>query len=416
MTKMSFLAGFFILFQSNTLGMAFGIGFDSILLIFLGFILSVSLFQIISLLIYSLTNGSTFRKNIVKLAAVAVFIPLVIVGFVQYIGTADVTLAIAGILRSPASTWVPIIGWVSECVYALIIGQTGTALLFFGLIIVTGVILVVYIMKSNPDYYEDVLVATETIFERKRNIAEGQVNTGAYSTRQIKVSKTGLSGIGARTIFIKHLRESFRANRLGLWGVPSVIIVASSIIAAYFMRQDNNLVILMQGLMWAQIFLVGTGRGLVELYSHYIYLIPDKPVSKLLWSNLEIVLKTFGESLIIYIVSGVIMKEHPLIIFMVISVYTLFTLTLLGINYISLRYGSADISTGMLVLIYIIAVLVIMSPGVVAAIVIGSLMPENGALVGLLILAGWELLVSIISFTLSKGILHNCDLPSIKVK
>ena len=59
MAKMAFAAGFFILFQSNSLGTGFGVGFNAVLLLLLGFILAVCLLQILSLLIYSLTNGNS---------------------------------------------------------------------------------------------------------------------------------------------------------------------------------------------------------------------------------------------------------------------------------------------------------------------------------------------------------------------
>ena len=58
MAKTAFLAGFFILFQANTLKVSFGVGIDGLLLILLGFVLAVGVLQILSLVIYSLTNGN----------------------------------------------------------------------------------------------------------------------------------------------------------------------------------------------------------------------------------------------------------------------------------------------------------------------------------------------------------------------
>jgi hypothetical protein len=62
MAKMAFWAGFFILFLSNSLRTRFGVGFDGVLLVLLGFMLAFGVLQVLSLLIYSLTNGKPRRK------------------------------------------------------------------------------------------------------------------------------------------------------------------------------------------------------------------------------------------------------------------------------------------------------------------------------------------------------------------
>ena len=287
--------------------------------------------------------------------------------------------------------------------------------LFFGLMVLSAVLLILYIAFSNPDYYEDVLVATETAFERKRVLAEGQINPEASSARQVKVAETGIGGLGNTAIFYKHLRESFRANYLGLWGVSSIIILLGAALFSWFMRgDDGQILVLLQILMWMQIFMIGTGRGLKELYMHYIYLIPENPLQKIVWSNLEILFKVLVESVVVFGIAGLIMRESIWLILAAILVYALFSFLLLGINYLSLRWTGADISAGLLVFIYTIAVIVIMLPGLIAAIVLGSKFEGTGVLVGLGVLAFWELLAAIGCFALSKGVLHNSDMPVLR--
>jgi len=415
MAKMAFWAGFFILFQSNSLGRNFGVGFDAVLLVLLGFILAVSMLQILSLLIYSLTNGRPGRKLAVRLIAAAVFLPLITYLGLQLIGTGAPLPALENTLRSPLAAWTPVAGWASEGTVALITGDMGSGLLFLGLLVLTGVLLILYIALSNPDYYEDVLVATETAFEKKRDMSRGQFNTEGSLTKKVKVSKTGIGGIGSSAIFYKHMRESFRANRLGLWGLPSILAILGAALFSLFLRgEDGGIIILLQTLMWMQIFFIGTGRGLQELYMHYIYLIPGSSFPKIVWSNLEIAFRVLVESLAIFWIAGLIMGEPVLLIVAVIAVYTLFSFLLLGINYLSLRWTGADISTGFMMFIYTIAVAVIMLPGLVAAVFIGSMFGENGVLIGLGILALWELVAALGCFALSEGILHHCDMPVAK--
>ncbi len=414
MTKMAFAASFFILFQGSSLGNGFGIAYGGVLLILLGFILAVCLLQILSLLIYSTTNGRNGRKLAVKLIAAAVFLPLAVYLCFQFIKTGASLNALQNALQSPFLSFTPVVGWASAGIVALISGDMGTGILYLGLIVGSGALLLLYIALSNPDYYEDVLVATETAFEKKRTVAEGQMNTEATSSKKVRVAQTGIGGQGASALFYKHLRESFRANRLGLWGTPAILVTLGAALMALFLR-DGGMLMILQILMWMQIFLIGTGRGLKEFYLHYIYLIPESSFSKIVWSNLEFTIKVLGESVVIFSITGAIMGQPASLIALSVVVYTLFSFLLLGINYLSLRWTGTDISAGLMIFIYTIAVILIMLPGLAAAIIVGSMLGEAGLFVGLGILALWELIAALGCFAMSGGILHRCDIPVVKM-
>jgi hypothetical protein len=411
--KMALYAGVFILFQANSLR-GFGFGFNGLLMILLGFVLTVCLMQIISLIIYSHTNSRPRRKMVVRVLAVLAFLPLVACFGLRYLEFGAVLPALEAALRSEFFAWTPVSGWAAEGTLAFLSGNTSRFLLFYGIHIGLAVLLVAYILRSNPDYYEDVSLASETAFERKRNLAEGHLDQAVpTSTRKVKVKHTGLSGSGANAIFGKHFRESFRANRLGFWDFASLVVAAIVIIFALALP-DVGLLLPLQILMWMQIFLIGTGRGLKELYSHYIYLIPEPSFAKIVWSNVEIVVKVLGESMLMFITAGLIMGETPLTLAAVIAVFVMFSLLLLGVNYISLRFTGADISTGMLMMLYAFAVMLIMLPGLVVGIAL-AISLEND-LVGLCVIAVWELLAALVCFALSRGILHLCDMPVVKMK
>jgi hypothetical protein len=420
MMGMSFLAGIFILFQGGTMR-AFGFGFGGLLLIFAGFMMALCFIQVLSLIIYSLTNGNAKRKMLVRIIAVTVFLPMATVGAWQFVqSNGDMIKALEGVLRSPVMSWTPIVGWTAEFTVAFLTGDLSTGFMFFSIMVASGVLSVIYIVSSNPDYYEDVLVASETNFEKKRMLSEGQVNTEATSDKKIKVSSTGIGGAGASAIFYKHVRESFRVNRLGLWGLPSILLVTGSAAFAAIMRLTGEsggaLLTILQILMWFQVFMIGTGRGLKELYSHYVYMIPEPSFDKIVWSSAEIVFKVAVESLLAFGIAGFIIGEPPLLIVSAVAVHTLFALMLVGINYLSMRWTGADINYGLLVFIYVLGVIIVMLPGLVPAIIVGSIEADWAVYAGLGILAGWELFVSVVCFASSRGILHKCDLPSVKVK
>jgi hypothetical protein len=415
MARTALLASFVLLFQGATLRSAFGMGFGALLLILLGFMLALVLTTALSFLIYSLTNGKPARKRAVKLIAAAAFLPLALCCAARLMQAGLSWGALEGVLRSPFFSWTPIAGWAAEGALSLIGGGTVKGLLFFGLILLAIGAVFFYIAVSHPDYYEDALVATETAFEKTRAMAEGQINLEGTSRKNFKLAGTGVGGFGANAFFYKHLRESFRANRLGLWGLPSVLTLAGAVAVAFFVGELRGILIILQILMWMQIFLIGTGRGLKELYSHYIYMIPESSFSKIVWSNLEIVFKVLVESLLIFGLSGALLGVGVPLAAAAIAVYTLFSLLLLGINYLSLRWIGADISAGLLIFFYTFAVLLVMLPGLGLAILASAAL-GGGMAAGFAVLAAWELIAGLACFALSRGILHRCDMPSVPLK
>jgi len=417
--KSAALSSIFILFNSSTLRTFFGVRFGGMMIIFASFILVTAVSQVLSLVIYSLTNSRPRRQKIVKYIAVIAFAP-VVAGLLWQIWVADFDF-VAGLLQfvnSHISSYTPIVGWAAAGSLAFIAGEYAAGAFFFGLLAAAGAILVAVIYIGNPDYYEDVLVATETAFQKARDVAEGNIDAATMSDKQIKVKGTGVGGFGASALFFRHMRESFRVNKFGLWGPSTLAILAFAVIYAFITSRVNydvsgNMLTTLIMLMIAQIFLIGTGRGVKDTYSHYIYMIPERPFSKLIWSNLEVLLKVLVQNALAFTAAGLIMGIGVEYIIISIITCTFFSFVILGVSFLSMRFTGAHMSMGILSMLYILAIIIIMMPGIVASIIIGSAIGNGGMLIGILILAAWEVIAGIGCFVASKGVLHNCDMPSL---
>jgi len=236
----------------------------------------------------------------------------------------------------------------------------------------------------------------------------------AISDKKVRVKATGVGGFGASAWFFRHVREAFRASRFGLWGISTPILVGAAI--AYTLMQvhlfdgDGDLLTILISIMFVQMFLFSVSRGDKELYLHYIYMVPESPLKKIIWSNLEAVFKVAVQNILIFTTTGLILGESALVIIAAIAVGTSFTFLLIGINLLYLRFAGANMRTGVLVMIYYLTIVVFMAPGVAGAIVAGMLIEGWGLPAGLIILAAWELIAGLICFATSKGILHNCDI------
>lgn len=410
--KTAFAAGFFILFQSSSLS-RFGVNMGGIFVIYFSFMLSVVTLMIASLVIYSVTNGNAKRKRLVKCIGAVVLAVLVVFFMIQYLNTKQLLDSVQAFVQSPLVRFFPVAGWTASGVTAIVEGNVlvGLGLLGLNLLLIGG--LVAYILISDPDYFEDVLVSAETAFERKRAIAEGKLDTAAQSSKKVKVTKTGIVGNGASALFGKHMRENFRENRFGILTKSSVLLIGFSIIFALF---SKNLFTVLNVLLWSQIMLIGIGRGLKETYTHYIYLIPASSFRKIIWSNMEIVARTLVESVLVFGIVGTMLHEEPVYVLAYFLTFVFFSFLLLGINFMLMRFTGANVSSGLLVVIYYVAVILVMTPGIIAAIVTGILIGGDAAfLIGVYIVAGWELAAGFICFALSSGVLHNCDMPAMKV-
>ena len=413
--KAAILGSLFIFFQIGWLRNAFGVGFGGVLIIYAAFVLISIVTPILSVVIFSLTKGRPRRKMIVRALAVTAFAPVVIAAlwFIQRADW-DLVSGTLALLNSNVSSLTPIAGWAATGAVMIISGQFAAGALYFGLLALFGAVAVAVIYIMNPDYYEDVLVATETQFEKLRAVAEGQINMEAISDKRVRVKATGVGGFGASAWFYRHLREAFRASRFGLWGISTPVLVAAA--TAYALMQthlfdgDGSLLTILISLMFIQTFLFSVGRGDKDLYTHYIYMVPESPFKKVIWSNLEILFKMAMQSILIFVLTGLILGEGVLLILAAIAANTLFTFVLMGINLLYLRLTGANMSMGVLAMIYYLTIVIVMLPGVAGAIVAGISIEGWGLLAALIILSLWELIVGLICFASSKGILHNCDM------
>lgn len=414
MVKIAFWAGFFLLYQTNSLGNAFGIGFGHIMLLFAGFMVTMVVCQVLCLVVYNNCNGRPARQRIAKALLIALFAPVLIDLVARYFSGSDIVSALLGTANGAALRLTPIAGWMAQSTMSAIAGQWGPATGWLLATLALGGLMVGYLLISRVDYYEDVLVATETAFERARAQKEGNVDASAVADdRAIKIRRTGIHGEGARALFGKHLLELTRERGIGLLPMSSLMMIVGAAVLALLLRGEVDSLVLLQIALWVQVIRVGTGRALKELHKHYIYLIPEPATAKIAWSNAEGMAQSVVEGLLVFGIAGTILGDGPVMIGATVSVYALFTLVLLALNYLSLRWTGSEISEGFLVALYYIAVVLVLAPGIVLGIWAGITV---STVLGLLVFGAWELLVALACFAGARGALLNTDIPAKGIK
>jgi hypothetical protein len=412
MMKVAFISSLFVLFQSATLS-RFGLGFGGLLALFLAFIMAMFILSMLSVAIYSFTNGDRRRKAAAAAVSAACLLPSLLRCGALLAGGSSPAEALLVLADSPLLSFVPVAGWTTGAAFALLTGDALGCLGYAALSAAFVALLAAYVALSRSDYYEDVICAAESAFERRRAIADGNISAAYAGARNVRVAKTGLGGFGAPAMFHKHLRESFRERLFGFLDLTLLIYLAAAMLMAAFMRDSADYVMILNVIMWMQMIMIGRGMGLKELYMHYIYMIPETSFSKIVWSNIETLAKSAIEGTVALGAAGIALRESAANIACAAAAFALFSFLLVAINYFLLRWTGGGHRAMFIFVIYMLLVSVSMLPGVVAAAVIAAQAGGRaGTAFGLLALAAWELLAALLYFMSSRGLLHNCDMPS----
>jgi hypothetical protein len=218
----------------------------------------------------------------------------------------------------------------------------------------------------------------------------------------------------------KHLRESFRARKLGLWGLPTLFYILGAGVIAFISRggyyptnYDSVVISILSTMYFIGFFTSGMGRGTLELYSHYIYMIPERPFKKFLWANSELIVKFTVEGILIFAVAALVLWGAPLNFALAAIVYITLTFYSLGTSLAFLRITGIASRSVLLSLLMLILYVVPLVPGVALAVFVGILVGGSfGISLALIIIAAWQVTVGLACFAVSQSMLHDCDMLS----
>lgn len=292
----SLFLGVFILYQYSWAHDSYGVGYDFLLAVLIGYGAVVFLSQMLAMLIYCVTSNSDKLCSLVK----AVFYTLigafvVYVAFSAYNGEDYLSGAVSA-ADSVVLKFFPVAGFVQLGVVGFAEGKlfllaisVSCFLLFCG-----GYYLLITLL--NPDFYEDVLKATEVSFSAITARKEGKAIEN--SPRNTKIGKTGIKkGQGASTIYFKHKVEN-RRGKIFFLDTVSLVTAIITIGFSFFTKMSFAGFVFN---IYMSVFTVGSGRWAKELILPYIYLIPEPPFKKLINALKEQIPSLIVESIITFV-------------------------------------------------------------------------------------------------------------------
>ena len=366
----SLTIGFFLLFQYAWVHQQYGVPFTFLLLVLLGYGLTLFLGQLTAMTMYSITHASENKRKAAKvillslcgLGALYVLLP-VFSNTSVWMQVGSKQLSRLPMLLFPAG------GWMRALVAGMWEAQWLQVLWGLGAAIVFTVACIMLLNREQTDFYEDVLKATETLHQTLALRKEGKVQE--VLPENVKVGRTGLGkGFGASAIYYKHRLESRRARRF-LLDTMTMIMLLVSLAFAFIMRGEG----LLPGFAFAtymQLFTVSTGRWVKELSRPYVYLMPETSFRKLIHCLRESILGFVMEAVLLMVSMGLMLKlPLPDIAFMVLARFSFSLLFVAGSLLLEKLFSGMKLKA-LLVMLYFLMMLLLALPGIVLSIVLSS--------------------------------------------
>jgi hypothetical protein len=315
----SLLGSIFIFYQIGNLKANFGYGMKEIIALFLVFALMVLFCQLLSIEVYIFTNGNPGRKNLVKGLLYAFTVVLLLA--VLFIQRQEQVSILEATFRVVGSNWfgyVPVTGWITMFFIGVVQGTLSMILIPTGLFLVIGFLIVSLLTVGKADYYEDVLLSTEVNYQKVNAAKEGR-NLPRAGNKKIKVKDNdqGINkGFGAMTLAYKHILELKRKSRfIFVDGYTILTMVGIGIVGYNFKLKgapEAAVYGVLATIIYFQYFLTMMGKLSGELLKPYIYLIPEKSLTKVFAASVTSLIKPCVDGVCIFTVMAVIGGATPL--------------------------------------------------------------------------------------------------------
>lgn len=398
-----------LLFQIPNLYNFFPVKSYGGLIVFFNIFLLVFSTSIIGVLVYSIASKSYKYK--LQIRNTLYFLTgIFILGYMyNLVMIRDIKLAAFSYFSMKVFDYIPFAGWLTNIFMAAINGASILLLVYIILSIAFIGIIMYAIYSMNLDYYEEAISVTETKEEQIMKAKEGKVNINVGKDTKVRKIKSNLKAKGAKVIFQKQLLE-YKKTGLIFIDKNSLILAFSSIIFAFFTKGMK-----IDGVLYFSIYMLlifsSMGKWTQELNRPYIYLIPASSISKIFYATLTEHIKNFINGLVLFVPTGIMFKVDFFTIFFCALAYTSFGSVFIYADLVIRRAFGGNLSKGVEMFLKIILLVVIVMPGIVLSLILGSLFVNIfGIYYVYIIMTIYNILISFISILLSKGLFEKLEM------
>lgn len=227
----------------------------------------------------------------------------------------------------PVIQMLPIVGWNIALYRFVLLGPTtlNTICSLLYLFSVAGMFLAAKKMKCTGEYYENAAKFADDYAEFHKRSKNGEMVFVMGKKKQFKKAKAiQYKGNGAKAIFYRQLQE-YKKERFFIFGGMTLAAAIADVVMIWFLRgtYDAPPEVLLLGLIAYITFIATgyTGKWEKELKSHYLYLIPDKPLRKLWYATLMEHIRLVVDGLVLCVPVGLVWKMPVSYILMSVVIY-----------------------------------------------------------------------------------------------
>ncbi|NLJ89401.1 MAG: hypothetical protein GX323_00760 [Clostridiales bacterium] len=373
------VASIFIIFQIPNVKRGFDISYQEIVFLFLIYTLVLFYSQLVSMTTYILTNLSNKRKNIVKSMIVVLGLLIGLLVFFNYISAGrNLSSGLYQTVDSLVYKLIPVVGWSVMLFSSLVEGNLLWICISLLLFLLGGLGMILIFTRGKDDYYEDVLVSTEYNYQIVQKAKEGKSTITINKKAKVKDIRLGFQGgNGPSVLFYRDLLERRRTSKIPYINGYTIAATLAAGAFVHFIKERFVLYSVLGFLIYFQIFMVNLGQLAQELKKPYIYLMPGRSITKLVYASLGNIVKAALDGLIIFMVAGIVSGRSLVLCLFLALAYTSSVALFSSFTILMQRIFGARPNRLVQGIVGIIIFIVLFSPGIVLSILAGSFLPSS---------------------------------------
>lgn len=312
----SILSSLFLLYQIPNLR-RWGTTPKQIVLLFVIWTLLIFFGSIVSAFVYAISYESEAKKRLVLTVAYAVLAFVILFYLFLVYREKSFFNALKILLSSNVLYFVPFSGWAKGFLDLFLIGFSVLRLIMTILFFVAPVLLVVAIYRIPVDFYEDAVSMVQSNHlnqDDKKMIVEAEQKK-AYS--KIKIRDTGIhKGIGESTIFYRQWVEYKRTHKFFITATMLLLLLILGALAVSTGKIANPPgPIVYWGISAGILLFTSFDSSTLKSFNEYqFYLLPGKPILKVLYAGLFSLLKKIADVIPAYVFACLYAGFHVLLI------------------------------------------------------------------------------------------------------
>lgn len=400
------LASLFLLFQYPNIRMNCGLGVEALAGLMLGYVFIGVFAQLFNANVYATCAANPKLRRYVE-GGVRVVVAVICVFIIKLtMDGGNIIDSAKSVLSSSVWDYIPVIGWCKAIAIYAAYGIWGKAALFAGLMLLGCAAMLLWLVKSKADFYEDVLMAAENAYKIKSAASDGKMVSFGKASKHAKRELPSLKGKGASAFFYRAMREQSR-NSSWLFGLSTIAAVIAPVFGAIIFKDgadmsNGGLFPLLAFAAYMLIFMMMAGGVGKELTIHYLFVAPSTSFKKLVAVTLPPVIKFSADTVVFFGVLMLVLRppvDHAILAsiayFSFGAIYSAATLL------IEKLLGSMQ-SKAAIIVLYLLILMVLVAPGFVVSIILY----QSLGCVAYLIDALWNILVSLLIVFICRNLLN----------